>query len=82
MLECLEPAHIKNDEAMKCLFSLFCIVNIEHRSGNITIDDIECISEDYLQFQIMIQQLGGNIQNKDKSIIRKQEFYKKYNDID
>lgn len=30
----------------------------------------------------MIQQLGGNIQNKDKSIIRKQEFYKKYNDID
>ncbi|ELY7487689.1 hypothetical protein SOJ85_000323 [Cronobacter turicensis] len=40
LLQCLEPSHIKNLEAMRELFNSFCIINIEYRLGNITSEDI------------------------------------------
>ncbi|HDS5236510.1 TPA: hypothetical protein QH061_003321, partial [Klebsiella aerogenes] len=56
LLECLEPIHLKNIAAMKALFNFFCIVNIEHKMGNISTIDIEQIPQDYIEYAIISQQ--------------------------
>ncbi|SFR13787.1 hypothetical protein SAMN04487773_3238 [Enterobacter sp. kpr-6] len=82
LLRCLEPVHLKNTLAMKSLFTLFCIVNIEHRSGNISISDIESIPEDYLQYAIFAQ--PDKVENPEFEAIfkKRREFYKKYDETE
>ena len=72
----LSSLHIKNTSAMQALFYFFCIVNIENRSGNITIRDIKKIPKDYLKF-------AASLLNEEKEISddiakKKKDFYRKY----
>lgn len=70
LLECLEPIHIKNTAAMMTLFNFFCIVNIEHRMGNITAEDIAEIPEKYIQYAIIM----NAEQKKEKNLMNTQEI--------
>ncbi|MDJ4649559.1 KAP family NTPase [Salmonella enterica] len=82
LLECLEPIHLKNTEAMKALFNFFCIVNIEHKMGNITTTDIAGIPKDYIQYAILLQDNEVNAPEPDESKRKRVAFYSKYNDMD
>lgn len=82
LLSCLEPVHIKNTLAMKALFNFFCIVNIEHKLGNITINDIEEMPEDYLQYSIYIQQEKNDNPEENDLTKKRRIFYQKYDETD
>ena len=82
LLECLEPIHLKNTTAMKALFNFFCIVNIEHKLGNISTTDIENISQDYLQYAIILQREDAEHSKHDKATKKRLAFFRKYNDMD
>ncbi|EMP5337217.1 MULTISPECIES: hypothetical protein [Citrobacter] len=82
LLECLEPIHLKNTEAMKALFNFFCIVNIEHKMGNITTNDIAKIPKDYIQYAILLQHKEVDKPEPDESTRKRIAFYSKYNDMD
>ncbi|MGE6980755.1 hypothetical protein [Kluyvera intermedia] len=81
LLECLEPIHLKHTLAMKTLFNFFCIVNIEHKMGNISTIDIEEIPQDYIQHAILLQQ-DAHQSELDESTKKRMAFYRKYNDLD
>ncbi|EJV1263938.1 hypothetical protein ACE3IK_08170 [Enterobacter hormaechei subsp. xiangfangensis] len=82
LLECLEPIHLKHTIAMKALFNFFCIVNIEHKMGNISTDDIEEIPQDYIQYAIILQQDEARQPALDEPTKKRIAFYRKYNDMD
>ncbi|WP_447215197.1 hypothetical protein [Citrobacter pasteurii] len=82
LLNCLEPTHIKHKDAMQSLYTTFCILNIEHRLGEITASDIESISEDYFNYSVSIGQIEDNNQNPSKSQMRQIAFFRKYNEIE
>lgn len=84
LLECLEPAHLKNTVAMKALFNFFCIVNIEHKLGNITKNDIAEIPQDYIEHAIISHhhEAKANANDVDPLILKRMEFFRKYNDLD
>lgn len=82
LLECLEPIHLKNINAMKALFNFFCIVNIEHKMGNISTTDIEEIPQDYIQYAILLQHQEARGPEPNESMRKRIEFYRKYNDMD
>ncbi|EHM6053719.1 hypothetical protein KGR91_003794 [Salmonella enterica subsp. enterica serovar Hvittingfoss] len=82
LLECLEPIHIKNTAAMMTLFNFFCIVNIEHRMGNITAEDIAEIPEKYIQYAIIMNAEQKKGKEFDEHTRNRLAFYKKYNELD
>ncbi|MGP9435421.1 hypothetical protein ACT3RR_08305 [Ewingella sp. AOP8-B2-18] len=78
--KCLEIRHLKNFEAMKILFSNFTIMNVEYRSGKMTIDDIKDITEDYQMFIFNKSRIesGEMVLTEDQSRIIK--IFLKYNE--
>ena len=86
LLSCLEPAHIKNYDAMISLFGTFCIINTEFRSGNILEEDIEDIRESHQHYSLtkfgMNDEKGLNeegLSEKQKRLLR---LFSKYNEFE
>lgn len=78
LLNCLEVSHIKNLEAMKALFSLFCVVNIEYRAGNITIEDIKKIPNDHIEYSKLTRPNKDIKPEEHETLEKRTAFFTKY----
>lgn len=82
LLNCLEPKHIKNIDAMQSLFITFCIINSEYRIGNLTYNDIEGIHENYNEISFRLNDDEFKEENLNEHQKRMVTFLRKYNEFE